>query len=220
MILSRETRSLHLAERAQLLATFRTVGPDAPTLCSEWSARTLAAHVVVSEQYAGLPMTVSYPVWRVLSARAGQAMRDSITGPMLRNMARAERRGWDWLLARLEAGPPRLFGLRLIADVRLLEEFVHHEDVRRANGEGPRPENPRLDARLVDAMLTMRGIAQFAAPRHGIEVTLPDGRSYSLGDGPARTRVRGPAGEVLLWLAGRGSVAHVDVTGDDVALTV
>jgi uncharacterized protein (TIGR03085 family) len=220
VILSRETRSLHRAERGELLTTFRSAGPDAPTLCSEWPARTLAAHLVVSEQYAGLPMTVSYPVWRLLSARAGQAMRDSFTGPMLRNMAKAERRGWDWLLARLDAGPPRLFGLRLIADVRLLEEFVHHEDVRRANGGGPRPENARLDARLVDAMLTMRGIAQFAAPRHGIEVTLTDGRSYRLGEGPTRSRVTGPPGEVLLWLAGRGSVARVDVTGEDLALIV
>jgi len=220
VILSRETRSLHRAERAELLETFRRAGPGAPTLCEGWSVRTLAAHLVVSEQYAGLPMTVSYPVWRVVGARTGAALRNSITGPMLRNMAKAERRGWEWLLARLEAGPPRLFGLRLIADVRLLEEFVHHEDVRRANGDGPRPENARLDARLVEAMLTMRGIAQFAAPRHGIEVALTDGRSYALGEGPARTRVSGPPGEVLLWLAGRGSVASVVVTGENVCLTV
>jgi len=220
VILSRETRSLHCAERAEFLATLRGAGQTAPTLCSEWPASTLAAHLVVSEQYAGLSMTMIYPVWRMLSARAGQAMRDSITGPMVRNMASAARRGWDWLLARLEAGPPRLFGLRMIAEVRLLEEFVHHEDVRRADGGGPRPENALLDARLVDAMLTMRGIAQFAAPRDGIEVALPDGRSYLLGDGPARSRVTGPPGEVLLWLAGRGSVARVDVTGEDLALTV
>jgi len=224
VILSRETRALHRAERAELLATFRAAGPDAPTLCDEWPVRTLAAHVVVSESYAGLPMTVSYPLWRVLSARAGQAMRDSITGPMVRNMAKAEARGWEWLLGRLESGPPRLFGLRLIAEVRLLEEFVHHEDVRRANGQGPRGTNERLAADLVDAMRTMRGIAQFAAPRHGIEVALPDGRSYLLGEGPSRSRVAGAPGEVLLWLAGRGRVADVEVTGElagtDVALRV
>src|SRR5438067_8254830 len=99
-MLSRVTRSLHRAERAELLATFRAAGPAAPTLCSEWPARTLAAHLVVSEQYAGLPMTVSYPVWRMLSARAGPAMRGSITCPLLRNIAKAEWRGREWSLAR------------------------------------------------------------------------------------------------------------------------
>lgn len=224
MILSRATRRLHVAERAELVTTFRAAGPDAPTLCDEWPVRTLAAHLVVSEQYAGLPMTVSYPLWRLLSARAGQAMRDRITGPMLRNMARAEAKGWNWLLDRLEAGPPALFGLGLIADVRLLEEFVHHEDVRRANGKGARQLSGEFDDHLVDAMLTMRGIAQFAAPRHGIEAVLPNGRRYLLGDGPPRSQVAGSAGEVLLWLAGRGAVASVDVSGelaaDDIALRV
>jgi hypothetical protein len=108
--------------------------------------------------------------------------------------------------------------------VRLLEEFVHHEDVRRANGEGPRPKNAALDTQLVEAMLTMRGIAQFAEPRHGVEVCFTDGRTYRLGAGPARTRVVGRPGEVLLWIAGRGSVAAVEVTGelagDDLALRV
>ena len=214
MILSRETRSLHRVERAELLETFRRAGPDAPTLCEDWPVRTLAAHLVVSEQYAGLPMTVSYPVWRVVGARTGAALRNSITGPMLRNMARAEARGWDWLIARLEVGPPRPFALRMIAEVRLLEEFVHHEDVRRANGEGPRPENPQLANRLVDAMLTISRVDQFALPRQGIEVSLPDGRSYVLGKGAARTRVSGPAGEVLLWLAGRGAAARVHASGE------
>jgi uncharacterized protein (TIGR03085 family) len=223
VILSRETRCLHRAERAELLDTYRRAGPDAPTLCEGWPVRTLAAHIVVSEQYAGLPLLVSYPVWRVVSARTGEALRNRITGPMLRNMTRAEKRGWDWLLGRLEAGPPKPFAVRMVAEVRLLEEWIHHEDVRRATGAEPRPENPQLIERLVEAMLTISRFAQFAAPRHGIEVHVPDGRSYLLGEGPARSRVAGPTGEVLLWLAGRGAVAHVEVTGelaDDDALRV
>jgi uncharacterized protein (TIGR03085 family) len=214
VILSRETRTLHRVERAELLETFRRAGPGAPTLCEEWPVRTLAAHLVVSEQYAGLPLVVSYPLWRIVSARTGEALRNRITGPMLRNMARAEERGFDWLLRRLEAGPPRPFAVRMIAEVRLLEEWIHHEDVRRANGGEPRAENPLLAARLVEAMLTISRFDQFAAPRHGIEVSVPDGRSYHLGEGPPRSRVAGPTGEVLLWLAGRGGAARVDVTGE------
>jgi uncharacterized protein (TIGR03083 family) len=133
---------------------------------------------------------------------------------MLRNMARAEDRGWDWLLRRLEGGLPRPFALRMIAEVRLLEEWIHHEDVRRANGEDVRPEDEQLAERLVDGMLTISRFAQFAASRHGIEVALPDGRSYLLGEGPAVARVAGRTGEVLLWLAGRGAVAEVEVDGE------
>ena len=36
-------------ERAALCNTLRAVGPDAPTLCTGWTARDLAAHLVVRE---------------------------------------------------------------------------------------------------------------------------------------------------------------------------
>ena len=36
-------------ERAALVETMRTVGPDAPTLCGDWTTRDLAAHLVVRE---------------------------------------------------------------------------------------------------------------------------------------------------------------------------
>ena len=36
-------------ERAALVDTMRGVGPDAPTLCGDWTTRDLAAHLVVRE---------------------------------------------------------------------------------------------------------------------------------------------------------------------------
>ncbi len=36
-------------ERAALVETMRAVGPDAPTLCGDWTTRDLAAHLVVRE---------------------------------------------------------------------------------------------------------------------------------------------------------------------------
>ncbi|MCU1449658.1 MAG: hypothetical protein JWP02_1828, partial [Acidimicrobiales bacterium] len=134
MILSRQTRALHCAERAQLLATLRKLGPDAPTLCEGWPVRTLGAHLVVSEQNAGLPLAFSYPLWRVLPARVTGALLKGLDRPGTRLMNKAEARGWDWMLGRLEEGPPHAYSLRLIAEVRLLEEWIHHEDMRRANG--------------------------------------------------------------------------------------
>ena len=214
VILSRETRAVHLAERAELLRTLRRWGPDAPTLCSEWSARRLAAHIVVSEQAAGVPLAAAYPLWRVLPARASAAMQDALSDTGDRQMDKAEARGWDWLLERLEAGPPRAFGLRLIAEVRLVEEWIHHEDVRRGNGEAPRQMDNRLTSALLCGMLAVARLPVFADSRQGIEAVLPDGRVYSVGRGETTVRVRGEVGEIALWVAGRGSAARVEVTGE------
>ena len=224
MILSRETRAVHLTERAEFLRTLRRWGPDAPTLCEEWPVRRLAAHIVVSEQAAGLPMTVTYPVWRRISARRAGAWQARLADTGERQMDKAERRGWDWLLRRLEAGPPRAYGLRLIAEVRMVEEWVHHEDVRRGNGEAPRPMADDLAHALVAGGLAIRSFDVFAASRRGIEVCLPDGTTYRVGTGEPVAQVRGHIGEVTLWLAGRGAAADVEVTGelavDDVSLRV
>ena len=37
-------------ERAALVTTMRAVGPDAPTLCGDWTTRDLAAHLVLRER--------------------------------------------------------------------------------------------------------------------------------------------------------------------------
>ena len=35
-------------ERAALVETMRAVGPDAPTLCGDWTTRDLAAHLIAT----------------------------------------------------------------------------------------------------------------------------------------------------------------------------
>ena len=59
-------------------------------------------------------------------------------------------RDFAWLVATLRSGPPP--GLFRIGWVRRLpslnEFFVHHEDVRRANGRGPRTNEPAMDEAL------------------------------------------------------------------------
>ncbi|MBM4708683.1 maleylpyruvate isomerase family mycothiol-dependent enzyme, partial [Rhodococcus hoagii] len=37
-------------ERHALVESMRAVGPDAPTLCGDWTARDLAAHLVLRER--------------------------------------------------------------------------------------------------------------------------------------------------------------------------
>uniref|UniRef100_UPI0025DDC77B maleylpyruvate isomerase family mycothiol-dependent enzyme n=1 Tax=uncultured Brevibacterium sp. TaxID=189678 RepID=UPI0025DDC77B len=38
------------SERRSLAALLRTVGPDAPTLCEEWTTRDLAVHIVIRDR--------------------------------------------------------------------------------------------------------------------------------------------------------------------------
>jgi uncharacterized protein (TIGR03085 family) len=183
-------------------------------LCEGWPVRRLAAHIVVSEQGAGLPMTVAYPLWRVMPARAAGATQARLGDTGERQMDKAEARGWDWLLRRLEAGPPRAYGLRLIAEVRLVEEWIHHEDVRRGNGEPPRRMDRRLNDALLRGMLAITRFPMFADAHRGIEAVTPDGSTYRIGDGAPTVRVTGELGEIALWATGRGHAARVEVEGD------
>src|SRR5882757_11451672 len=114
-------------ERRALCDLFEELGAHVPTLLNGWTAKDLAAHIVLRE-------------------------RDLIAGPCLvlpglfqrfaeRRRARlAEKRGFEWLVARIRSGPPP--GFFRVGWVRsgpnLNEFFVHHEDLRRANGRSPR----------------------------------------------------------------------------------
>ena len=207
----------HTIERGSLLATLTEVGPDAPTLCAPWTASTVAAHLVVSEARAGVPWVAALPVRRVIGARLAMAALERLGPTFDRTTARAEERGWPWLLHRLSLGPPRLFRLPAAAGVRLLEDWVHHEDVRRANGMGPRPSSPALDAALLDGVRAVTALPELAAPRRAVEAVLPDGTVLRISDDPS-VRLAGHIGEVLLYLAGRQQVAEVEVSGDPEAV--
>lgn len=50
-----------------------------------------------------------------------------------RGMRSSKRRGFEWTLDRLERRPPELLPRGAVAPVGLFEDFVLHEDVRRAN---------------------------------------------------------------------------------------
>jgi uncharacterized protein (TIGR03085 family) len=130
-------------------------------------------------------------------------------------------RDFTWLIATIRSGPPP--GFFRIGWVRRLpslnEFFVHHEDVRRANGRGPRTNEPAMDEalwrdvsrapwflarRLRGAGLELQwaGTAQTVRARRGEPTAL----------------IAGPPGELLLYLFGRQGVAHVEVSGPTAAV--
>jgi uncharacterized protein (TIGR03085 family) len=204
---------LRRLERASLCQTLREVGPDAPTLCARWSAADVTAHVVASERGWGLPMVVGYGLRRVLPVEVTLRAMDSLRGLSDRQLERTKAHGWDWLLGRLVAGPPVPYRLASVAPIRLIEEWIHHEDVRRANDLALRAPSVDLNEALWQAGMVLTGFPEFLPARAGLEIVLPDGRSHRLGD-PTRVRLEGEPGELLLFLAGRTSAAEVSVTGD------
>ena len=107
-------------ERQDLCDLLEELGPDAPTLCEGWTTADLAAHLVLREHFR----------------RWGDERR-----------AAEKAKGLPALVARLRGGAPlvpwRIPGVRTLLNGG--EYLIHHEDVRRANGRGPRAERPDLD---------------------------------------------------------------------------
>lgn len=190
-------------ERAALCDTFERLGPDAPTLCEGWTTADLAAHLVVRERDPrSLP--------GILMGGAAARYTAKLT-------ARAKARGYDALLARLRSGPPALM-VATSAAVNVNENWIHHEDARRANGEGPRPEDPEVAAILTKILRRFGRVQARTMQPFGLQVALPDGTSFGVRKGERRATITGPIGEVALYLTGRRSAAQVEVSGDDDAV--
>src|SRR5450755_2262896 len=122
------------AERAAMCDTFEAVGPDAPTLCDGWVTADLAAHLIVREHRP--------------DALPGVIIGGPFAAHTERLMGQAKAKGYPAMIATLRSGLPLLFRVGPGAFGNVMENWIHHEDVRRANGEGPRPPDPELDAFL------------------------------------------------------------------------
>jgi uncharacterized protein (TIGR03085 family) len=204
---------LRRLERLSLVEDLRAIGPSSPTLCAGWTAMDVAAHLVAAEQAWGLPMVPAYLLRRLLPGpvvRRGMARMQALGD---RQLERTKRHGWDWLMRRLAAGPPRAYELGSVAPIRYIEEWIHHEDVRRANGLGPRASTTEEDDALWHAGLELTSLRELLPGRDLVELVLPDGRSHRIGP-DSTVRVDGRPGELLLFLAGRTTAAVVDVTGN------
>lgn len=196
---------LDATERSELCDLFVATGPDAPTLCEGWTTLDLAAHLVIREH----------------DPRSGLAILggDRFAGLERRLMDGARAKGYESLVERLRSGPPavpwRLPGLRPLLNTN--EWFVHHEDVRRANGHGPRAR-PDLDAALWPLVRRMAPMTVRRVKGAGVALAAPGhGEVAARGAGPS-ARVEGGPQELLLFLNGRRSAAQVDVTGPEEAL--
>ncbi len=188
-------------ERAELCARFSELGPEAPTMCGDWKTADLATHLVIRERnpLAGPGIVLGGPFERLTDWA----------------MDRERRRGYEAVVDRVRSGPPFIpWGLPGVASlVNLNEYFVHHEDVRRANGDGPRVDRPELDDALRPVIRRMAGL-QLRRAKVDAELVDLGGRSLAR-RGQDPPTVIGRPGELLLWLNGRGAVAEVEYRGSD-----
>lgn len=188
------------SERRELVDLFLAVGPDAATLDEGWTARDLAAHLVVRERR---------PV-----AAAGIALR-------------AVRGYGERVRAAVAAQPfPRLVGLvrhppwwspvsNPLTDrlANTLEFFIHHEDVRRAQpGWQPR-DLPRDHQAALWRLASPAGRLRLRRFPASVLIQAPGFGEVTTGAGGERVRLVGAPGELALFLSGRQRVARVQVDG-------
>jgi uncharacterized protein (TIGR03085 family) len=209
------TRKRFIAERRAVALTLAGLGPDKPTLCPGWDTAAMAAHLASADAGAGL---ATWGGRRLVAA--GARLNDMKTNRMAAGyMARRTgAKGFQWALEHLTADPPRLLGVGVAGVVSLFEVWVHHEDVRRANGMGPDPGRDYHE--LVDCL---RFVARYQHKRIGdlrLVVLPPAGRSVTVGQGSASLVVRGAVSEALLWLAGRPQVAAVEFDDPQTAAAI
>ena len=194
------------SERDALCDLLVEKGPDAPTLCGDWTTRDLAAHLVVR-------------------ATRPDAAAGIVLGPLAsyteKVMAAVARRPWTDLVAEVRTGPPRWSPQSLAAldrSTNTIEYFVHHEDVRRAS----EPWEPRQLAAADVATLW----SQAARGSGYLLRRSPVGVTFAPTDGPAagtRREVRkgerrvvltGPVGEIVLATYGR-ITKGLEISGSD-----
>jgi uncharacterized protein (TIGR03085 family) len=187
-------------ERAALVETMRTVGPDAPTLCGDWTTRDLAAHLVVREGRLDATAGVAVPFLASYTAKVQRQVTESTE--------------WDELLDKIASGPPLYSPFKILDPVANLGEmFIHHEDVRRAQSDWePRQLDDAMAKALGRGFPLMARLTLAKAPAR-VALRTPDGKTLAtVGRGPELT-VTGEPQELLLFISGR-DIVRLEFDGD------
>jgi hypothetical protein len=102
----------------------------------------------------------------------------------------------------------------------LREMLIHHEDVRRANGMGPRTNVPDLREAAWGKVPAFAKRMLAVTPGYGLELVHPDGRTHKIREGSPVVQLTGEPIEQLLYVFGRTTVAEVQLVGDADAIRV
>jgi len=194
-------------EREQLCDLLDELGPSAPTLLEPWTTHDLAAHLVLREHdLLSAPGLVVPGAWGRFAERRRLALKE---------------RAFADLVATVRSGPPRGFfrigWVRRLANLN--EFFVHHEDVRRANGLGPRPIPHAEDVALFRNVTRARWFLARRVRGAGLDLVWTGTDMVTTARrGQPIARLQGLPGELLLFLFGRRDAATVEITGPPAAV--
>jgi uncharacterized protein (TIGR03085 family) len=200
-------------ERLALCTLLDETGPSEPTLCEGWTTLDLAAHLVLRE-------------------RRPDAAVGMLGGPLAAYTQGVQRKlgdrlGYQKLVQLVRGGPPRfsVFGLPGVDERgNLVEYYVHHEDVRRAQ---PDWEPRKLDPGLSEVLWQRLSMAKFILRKApvGVELVRDDDPGLEPPDGAkvrimakARTpvvTVTGAPAELTMWVFGRKGAAQVRLDGSE-----
>ncbi|MEP6695672.1 MAG: TIGR03085 family metal-binding protein [Pseudonocardiales bacterium] len=194
-------------ERLALCDLFDSLGPEAPTLCGDWRTRDLLTHLFVRERRPLALPGIFLPQLAELTARSSAAA--------------GQRHSFEEMVEILRSGAPKwsMFGV-LDSQLNMMEYFVHHEDVRRAQ--------PAWEARVLEpaeedvlwGRVASRLIPLSTSAPTGVLLQRADtGEVHRARPGASTVTVVGLPGELLLFGFGRQQVAQVELQGapDDVA---
>lgn len=206
--MSADSKTPARREREALCDLFLEVGPDAPTLCGGWTTRDLAAHLVMRE--------------RRPDGAAGIAIgKLAAYAETVQNTIAATE--WGALVEKVRSGPPMWSPTRLSAIdalVNTVEFYVHHEDVRRAGDEWvARQLDDDLNAALLKSVSRMSK-AFTRKSKVGVVLEPTDGGSIPTtpiiaNKAMPSVTVRGPVGELVLFVFGRQAKSDVELLGND-----
>jgi uncharacterized protein (TIGR03085 family) len=199
-------------ERTALCDLLTELGPDQPTLCAGWRTADLAAHLVLREHRPDAGAGVMGGPLAGYTRRVQDRLRAKTPFPRLVELIRT--------------GPPRLsmFALPGMDErANLVEYFVHHEDVRRAQ---PSWEPREIGSGIADELWRRLRLARMLLRRAPVGIELVRADAAAAADGGGRVRitarartpvvtVAGTPAELTLWTMGRTGAARVRMDGSD-----
>ncbi|MGD0084582.1 MAG: TIGR03085 family metal-binding protein [Acidimicrobiales bacterium] len=195
-------QSLAQSERQSLCNLLEARGPLAPTLCEGWTTSDLAAHLFVRESRPLASPGIVLPPFAHITQR---------------EMEKAKRElGYGGLITRVRSGPP--YPMRLFdAQVNVMEYFVHHEDVRRAEAGWEPRSYADLDAALWRMVQRLARIMARRLSGAGLELVAPGfGSVVAKAADPVAVVTGGPQ-ELVLLLFGRKGAVRLEIEGPDAA---
>jgi uncharacterized protein (TIGR03085 family) len=191
-------------ERHALCDTALAVGPDAPTLCGDWSSRELVAHLLVRENSMIGAAGITFSPMAGFTERA---------------MARTARAPYAEMVKTLyDPGltPYRLPGVERLTNT--LEYFVHHEDLRRAQAGWEPRSLPAEDEEELWKLL--KGSAKLSTRKARVPIVIrrtdhPDLpiEEATIRKGADPVVVSGRPSELVLFFFGRTQLWDVTLDG-------